>query len=109
MEIEFYETEHGAKPALEFLNSLSPKLRTKMMRTVDLLEIYGPMLRFPESKELNDGIMELRTSLGTDAIRVLYFFFIGNKAIFLPTILSRRRKRRPEPKSHWRKNIEWII
>ncbi len=81
MEIEFYETEHGAKPALEFLNSLSPKLRTKMMRTVDLLEIYGPMLRFPESKELNDGIMELRTSLGTDAIRVLYFFFIGNKAI----------------------------
>ncbi len=92
MEIEFYETEKGVKPALEFLNSLSPKLRTKMMRTVDLLEIFGPTLRFPESKELDNGIMELRTSVGTDAVRILYFFFIGNKAILTNGFVKKTQK-----------------
>ena len=81
MEIEFYETESGLKPAMEFLDSLPPKLRAKMMRTVDLLERYGAALRSPESKELDDGILELRASLGTNAVRVLYFFMVGNKAI----------------------------
>ena len=92
MEIEFYETENGTKPALEFLNSLSPKLRTKMMRTVDLLEMFGPKLRYPESAELDDGIMELRASLGTNAVRILYFFVVSNKAILANGFVKKTQK-----------------
>ena len=35
----------------------------------------------PYSEQLEDGIFELRAKVGSDISRVLYFFFVGNKAI----------------------------
>ena len=50
------------------------------MRTIDLLEINGPLLREPYSKPLENGIFELRNKQGADITRVLYFFIVGKKA-----------------------------
>ena len=44
-EIDFYETEDGICPVQEFLDSLEPKLLAKTLRTIDLLEANGPLLR----------------------------------------------------------------
>ena len=79
--VEFYETVKGEKPCLEFLNSLEVKLRAKAFRDMALLEEKGRELRLPYSEHLDDGIFELRTKQGSNIIRTMYFFFVGNKII----------------------------
>lgn len=81
MEIIFYELPDGSAPAADFIRSLEPKMEAKMLRMIDLLEKYGGDLREPYSKTLGDGIFELRAQMGNNITRVLYFFFIGNRAV----------------------------
>ena len=78
-EIILYDTEDGRCPVQELLDSLEPKLLAKTLRTIDLLEMNGPLLREPYSKPLENGIFELRTKQGSDITRVLYFFIIGKR------------------------------
>ena len=79
--VEFYETEKGEKPCLDFLDTLEVKLRAKAFRDMALLEEKGTELRLPYSRHLDDGIFELRTIQGKNIIRNLYFFFVGSKII----------------------------
>lgn len=79
--VEFYETEKGEKPCLDFLNTLEVKLRAKAFRDLNLLQEKGTELRLPYSRHLDDGIFELRTIQGKNIIRNLYFFFVGSKII----------------------------
>ena len=60
-------------PAKEFLLSLDYDMRAKMIRTLELLQKNGPALREPYSKELEDGIFELRAKHGTNISRLMYF------------------------------------
>ena len=80
-EIILYDTEDGRGPVQELLDSLEPKLLAKTLRTIELLETNGPMLREPYSKPLEQGLFELRTKQGSDITRVLYFFIVGKKVV----------------------------
>lgn len=60
--------------------------------TYDLLEQNGPALRLPYSGPPGDGIFELRTKQGSDITRVLYFFFVGNKAILTNGFVKKTQK-----------------
>lgn len=91
-EIIFYETEDGTCPVRECLDSLEPKLLAKTLRTIDLLEQFGPQLREPFSKPLGGGIFELRTKAGSDITRVLYFFFAGQKVILTNGFVKKKNK-----------------
>ena len=62
-EIVVYERENGSIPFMEFLESLLPKMKAKILRDLDLLEDKGNTLREPYSKHLEDGIFELRCKL----------------------------------------------
>ena len=70
----FYETSDGKIPVKEFLISLDYDMRAKMIRTLEMLQKNGPALREPHSKELEDGIFELRAKFGSNISRVLYFY-----------------------------------
>lgn len=94
-EIEFYDTEDGSTPVQEFLDSLEPKMKAKVFRTIDLLEQNGPALRLPYSRPIGDGIFELRTKQGSDITRVLYFFFIGKRAILTNGFVKKTQKTPP--------------
>lgn len=94
--LEFYETEDGKCPLEEYLDSLEPKLLAKTLRTIDLLENNGTSLRGPYSEPLGDGIFELRTKQGSDITRVLYFFFVGNKAV-LTNGFTKKTQKIPKP------------
>lgn len=96
IEIEFYVTEDGKCPLEDYLDSLEPKLLAKTLRTIDLLENNGASLRGPYSEPLGDGIFELRTKQGSDITRVLYFFFIGNKAVLTNGFIKKTQKT-PKP------------
>ena len=91
-EIEFYETEDGKCPVCEFLDSLDPKMKAKVLRTIDLLEANGPVLRKPYSEAIGDGLFELRTKLGSNITRIFYFFFIGQKAVLTNGFVKKSQK-----------------
>ena len=45
--INFFEASDGSKPVEEFLLSLDPQMRTKIMRNILHLKNHEPMLRRP--------------------------------------------------------------
>jgi len=57
----------------KFLASLDKKTGPKVVRTIELLEEYGPKLGMPHSKRVRDGIFELRIR-GIQEVRVFYIF-----------------------------------
>lgn len=91
-EIIFYEKSDGTEPAKDFLLGLDLKMRAKMLRTLEMLRKNGNNLREPESKPLDDGIMELRAKVGSDISRVLYFFVIGQKVVLTHGFIKKTQK-----------------
>lgn len=91
-EVLFYETVDGKCPVREFLDSLEPKMLAKTLRTIDLLETNGPLLREPFSKHIKNGIFELRTKHGSDINRVFYFFFVDQKIILTNGFIKKTNK-----------------
>ena len=81
MIIEFFAENNGKIPVKEFLDSLSPKIKSKTMRSIALLHSNGRALGMPHSKSLGDGIFELRCQFGGDITRILYFFYIDDRAV----------------------------
>lgn len=92
IEAEFYRKDTGECPVEEYLDSLNVKLRAKTLRSIMLLEEFGSELRHPYSGPLEDGIFELRSIVGTDITRVLYFFVVGNKAILTHGFTKKTQK-----------------
>ena len=92
MNIEFYQKPDGTEPAADFLRQLDIKMRAKITRTIDLLEMQGNSLRAPESKPLEDGIFELRASFGGNITRVLYFFFADNTTVLTHGFVKKAQK-----------------
>lgn len=91
-EIEFYENSNGEEPAKQFIENLDIKLRAKVLSNLTILGENGPALREPYSKHLTDGIFELRTKLGTNATRILYFFYIDKHIILTNGFVKRTSK-----------------
>ena len=92
IDVEFYTTIDGKKPAKEFLMKLAPKMRAKLIKTIELLEANGPDLRMPYSEYLGNGIFELRAKVGSNISRELYFFFSGQKAILTNGFVKKTQK-----------------
>ena len=78
------------------LDSLDAKMYAKVSRTIRLLEVNGHQLRAPHSKELTDGIMELRISFGGYITRVLYFFIVGDTAVLTNGFVKKTQQTPPQ-------------
>ena len=92
VDVLFYDLPNGTEPVREFLDSLDYKMRAKMLREIGLLAANGPELREPNSKNIGDGIFELRAKVGSDITRVLYFFFVGRRAILTNGFIKKTEK-----------------
>lgn len=87
IEVEFYMRENGQVPVRDFLFSLSPKLRAKAFRDIELLKKHGSELREPYVKPIkgknNKGLYELRIKFAGDEARIFYFTYFDNKYVLL--------------------------
>lgn len=92
LNVDFYHKVNGECPVKEYFDSLSPKLRTKTLRSIMLLEEFGTNLRMPYSAPIGNGIFELRFIVGNDITRVLYFFIKGNTAILTNGFTKKTQK-----------------
>lgn len=81
-EIIFFAKDDGTQPAIEYIKSLSAKMRAKIAKVISLLSENGSYLRMPYSEYLRDGIFQIRIQQEGNISRVLYFFAVGKKIIF---------------------------
>jgi phage-related protein len=90
--IIFYSKDDGTEPVKDFFDSLQPKMAAKMIRTIELLQKYGPDLRDPYSSFLDGDIFELRAKVGSDITRVLYFFYYDKQIILTNGFVKKTQK-----------------
>lgn len=90
--VEFYQTVDGKKPVKDFLDSLHPKLRAKMVGLIDILQESGNRLREPYTKSLGNGIFELRAKQGNDLARSLFFFYHEGRIIITNGFVKKTKK-----------------
>ena len=94
--VQFYETADGQKPIVDFLQTLEPKMRAKMVAMMELLEEKGTALRMPYTEHLGDGIFELRAIQGGNISRALFFFFVGERIIITNGFIKKTQKTPPK-------------
>ena len=89
---EYFVTDSDRVPVREFIDSLDPKTQRKFFFVVQLLEEFGHKLPQPHAKYIDEEIFELRFKGREGAIRVLYFFFHQDKAIFTNGFIKKSDK-----------------
>ena len=106
-EIVFFTKEDGSQPAREFIDSLSLKMQSRLIKIIAMLREYGGQVRMPYSEYLQDGIFQIRAQQEGNITRVLYFFNDGQKVILtngftkktprtLPAEIERAKRYRAE-------------
>ncbi|MBI2515175.1 type II toxin-antitoxin system RelE/ParE family toxin [Candidatus Wolfebacteria bacterium] len=68
MNIRFFDTQLE-----KFIRSLDESTIAKVLRTIDLLEMFGHQLGLPHSKKVHTHLFELRI-LGKQEVRIFYTF-----------------------------------
>ena len=92
IDAEYYDLPNGDMPAKMFIDDQNEKMQRKIFGRIELLEENGNTLREPYSKQLGDGIFELRIDFAGDIARIFFFFFIGKKAILTNGIIKKKEK-----------------
>ena len=82
-DIVFFEDRAGTAPVRTWLDSQSDEVRGKLLAAINKLRQHGPTLPFPYSSQIEGKMRELRTQLGKDKYRVLYFFDESRAAVLL--------------------------
>lgn len=94
--LDFYMKENGNVPVRDFLYSLSPKLRAKAFKDIELLKNMGNDLREPYVKAMkgkkNKGLYELRIKFSNDIARIFYFTYHDNRYVLLHGFIKKTMK-----------------
>lgn len=88
----YYVTEFGKSPVKVFIDYLDFKSQRKFFFVKELLEEFGHRLPFPHAKYIGNSIFELRFKGHEGTVRVLYFFYHVNKAIFTNGFIKKANK-----------------
>lgn len=73
-----------------FVSSLEERTVAKVLRVIDLLELFGHQLGMPHSKKVDHGLFELRIR-GQQEIRIFYIFK-NNKTILIHGFVKKSQK-----------------
>ena len=89
--------------------SLTPKLRAKAFKDIELLKEHGSDLREPYVKAIKGthykGLFELRIKFSTDIARIFYFTYVNNKFILLHGFI---KKTMTTPKREIEKAVKYM-
>jgi len=90
--IQAYQDTRGRRPANEFLDTLPPKDRARVIRTIELLRTYGIELGMPHTRHVVGKLWELRVPAGRLNYRLLCFAYIGRRFVLLHGFRKKTRK-----------------
>lgn len=91
-ETQEYVRKNGRSPIRDYLSSLSTRHRVKVLRSIQLLEEFGPDLGMPHVRHLEDGIFELRTQFGNNIFRTIFFHWYENKLVLTHGFTKKTQK-----------------
>lgn len=69
--VKFFQTRRENYPVKEFIEKLEKKTYARALRSITLLQEFGPFLKMPYSKKIAPGLYELRIK-GAEAVRIFY-------------------------------------
>ena len=90
--IEEYTAPNGEKPVLTFLQGLQGKNKREAIALLQLIAERGNMLRPPQSKVVETGLLELRGH----QVRIFYVFRPGQRIVLLDGMVKKQDEI-PEP------------
>lgn len=90
--IEFYQTEDDTSSVEEFLKSLDNKSQARFIWAIEQLRVLNVRAREPMVKHLEGKLWELRRGSNGNIYRLLYFFFIGRKIVFVHGFQKKTQK-----------------
>ena len=88
----FKDPKTRLSPVFEYINSLFPKERAKILKYIDFLREKEGRLDEPYSKHIRGKIRELRVDFARNRHRVFYFIFIEKTIILLHAFIKRTDK-----------------
>jgi phage-related protein len=94
--IKYYDLQNGDCPVRDFINSLPVALQVKTYRDIELLKEFGDRAG-RITAPIGDGIFELRTHVGNNHSRILYFFQRGKNIVFTNGFIKKTER---TPKKH---------
>ena len=71
--VDFYVTESGRSPIMEFIDSLPDKVQGKCLKYIELLEERGLLLPANYISHIEDDLWELRPEYGGIEYRFLFY------------------------------------
>lgn len=90
--VNFFQTRRGEMPVQEFIDDQEKSTQTKIYGHIKLLTDYGPFLKPPYVKKLQDKLYELRIS-GQIAVRI--FYTIVESEYFLLHAFKKKTEKTP--------------
>jgi len=81
--IEYYRSRTGRSPVKDFIDSLDPRSKARVARTLDLLEEFGTELGMPYARHIEGQLWELRARHGRNRYRIIYFLATGRMFVLL--------------------------
>lgn len=90
--ILYYRTQDRHSPVEDFIDSLNPDAKSKIINAFDLMREFGLVSRMPHSKKLRGSkIWELRI-LGKDSIRIFYIAIMSQTFLILHGFIKKKQK-----------------
>ncbi len=80
--IKTYKTQSGQEVVEDFIYKMQPSTQGKLTRLLDLLENFGPELSMPHTRQMGNGLYELRIR-GKQEVRIFYIFSKGTTVYLL--------------------------
>ncbi|MDP1722306.1 MAG: type II toxin-antitoxin system RelE/ParE family toxin [Candidatus Gottesmanbacteria bacterium] len=90
--VRFFQTTRGDYPVKKFIEEQDMPTIAKITHSIELLESYGPYLKPPYIKKLEDKLYELRIS-GKIAVRI--FYTMSHNAYYLLHAFKKKTNKTP--------------
>jgi len=91
--IKLFETPRGDRPVESFIRKQGASTIAKILRSIDLLEKYGPQIGLPHSQKISSDLYELRIR-SKQEIRIIYA--VRKREIVLLHAFKKQTRRTPK-------------
>ena len=87
-----YEKNNGKTTALDFMEELPAKYRSKILKKLELLKEQGNNLGEPHVKPIEGKLWELRIQYKSDQVRMIYFIDENQTIVLLHGFVKKDQK-----------------